>query len=77
MRAWAEEGTNIARVGCPIFESERGHELYEGRKRGHRNKVQRIAEGSRNRATKSMIGHKGEVYNTPGKTLETARRERY
>ena len=74
MGAWAKERPNVARVGCPVFESERGHELYERRKRGHRDEVQRNAEGSRDRATKSMIGQKGEVYNAPGITLETVLR---
>jgi hypothetical protein len=67
MRTGAKKGGSGAREGCPVFESERGHELYERRKRGHRvSEMQRIAGGSRNRATESMDRSDGEVYNKQG-----------
>ena len=60
MRTGAKKGGSGAREGCPVFESERGHELYERWKRGHRvSEMQRIAGGSRNRATESTIGQMG------------------
>lgn len=50
-------GRRVPRQRCPVFESERGHQLYEGRKRGHRDVgEQRTAEGSRSGATSDMIG---------------------
>jgi len=35
MRTGAEEGRSVPGEGRRVFESERGHELYERRERGH------------------------------------------